>query len=76
MSWLRALLSLLLLGSCASHRPPGPQVTVCISDPSQGGYMCSNTQNQRVFLHFSDSEKYVCMEPGDFKKVLESCGPR
>lgn len=68
---LKISLSLLILYSL-----PGcihGDLTVCISNPGQGGFECSKGGAKSVHLDYKDSENYVALPPDDARTVLEKC---
>ena len=69
--WLS--LFILCLSSCNS----APKVTVCISDPSRGGFDCYDEKTEKsYFLLYKESDKYVAMSPSDSEKLLDYCSSK
>jgi hypothetical protein len=72
---LRLLLILFVAcieASCAS--PPGPRLTVHVSDPSRGGMdYFDSRKEQRGFIPYSQTDKLVCFSPTDLEALLTYC---
>lgn len=62
-------LSLLAVCSCGT----GLRVTVCLSDPGNGGFQCSDAKKNKSFLPYASSENYVALSPDDAETVLNYC---
>jgi hypothetical protein len=60
----------LFLASCGS----GPKVTVCVSDPQNGGFQCVTHDDKTNFLPYTESENYVALPPDDMRSLIEYCG--
>lgn len=62
-----------VLSAVCSGCVSGPKVVVCISDPINHGFQCSDPDDNRSFLSYDDSENYVAFSPDDAKKLLQYC---
>jgi hypothetical protein len=52
----------------------GPKVTVCISDPQNGGFQCVTHDDKTIFLAYADSNNYVALPPDHMRSLIEYCG--
>lgn len=56
------------------HNFTGPQVTVCLSEPAISGMTCFDPRTgQNSLVHYLDTDKYVGMNPIDFKTYTTWC---
>lgn len=64
-----ALLPLFLLSfvSCKN----GPDVNVCLMDVKSAQLVCSDRQENTVFIPFAEADGWVVMDPDDFKRVVD-----
>lgn len=51
----------------------GPQVTVCISSPENGGFLCADPEDKRSFVRYEDSGNYIAFTPEDARTLLTAC---
>lgn len=68
-SKLLLLISLGLFAGCKN----GPKVTICISDPINEGFQCSDADENKFFLPYPDSENYIALSSDDARKLFEFC---
>lgn len=60
--------SLLFLGSC---KIPGPLVSTCVSNPDAFGLECVDREEKPYFVHYANSQAYVCYSAQDHKSIVD-----
>jgi hypothetical protein len=66
------LFGILLVSSCKN----GPKVSVCISKPDSGGFVCVDPEDNTFMIEYQNSDKMVAFSPEDAEKLISSCGVR
>ena len=72
MKCILALVSLVfLLSGCLKN---GPRLTVCISDPDNGGFQCADRETgDGFFIPYEETEFYIAHPPEDYRTLIEFC---
>lgn len=65
-------LSTVGISSCGHLRG----LTICVSDPVNGGFQCSKDGAEKVFLPYGASEDYIAMPFDDAEKLFRQCNGR
>lgn len=69
-------LSLILFLICLLNEgcKQAPEITICISSPSQGAFSCYDQRTKQSFqLPYSNSDKFVAFPPADAQTLLNFC---
>lgn len=61
----------MVLNLIACAAPKGPLVNTCLSKPDVFGLECVDTQEKAYFVHYANSDKYVCYAPQDHKMIVD-----
>jgi hypothetical protein len=48
----------------------GIKVTVCLSLPSRGGFLCSDHEQKQFFLPYAESGNYIAMPSEDLETLM------
>lgn len=61
------LLCLPLFASCRQ----GPDVNVCLMDVKSAQLVCSDRNDNTIFVPFAEADGWIVMDPDDFKRVID-----
>ena len=68
------LVASLLVASLSACR--GPDVAVCVLDPTHNALQCGRADGTTFELPIPDAENFVCFSPNDTEKLLRACRGR
>lgn len=47
-----------------------PETKLCVSDPSQSGFQCSDNGTDLYILPYAESDSYIAMPIADWEKLM------
>lgn len=70
---LLKLSTILFVAGVLSSCKEGPDVTLCVSQPENGGFLC-NKKEVFTFVKYKDSKGYFAVNTNDMQTLVTYCG--
>jgi len=69
MKFLKGLLTLAMLASCAQKLPAYPETSLCIVNAKDNELRCVNHKKEKYVLPIAKSHKFICTPSEDYLEV-------